>query len=117
MAVKPYKDKEFKAFISAIDEGQVGHWVEIARALNVSDETILKWKQLPEAQEAIQRGIDHALQAMQQAGGRDWKMWESKLKMFGVNPATKVEATISDPRQKIIDKYMSGKDASEASEA
>lgn len=114
--MEPYKDKEFKAFITAIDEGQVGHWVEIARALNVSDETILKWKKLPEAQAAIQRGIDHALMCMQQAGARDWKMWEAKLKMLGLNPATKIEATIDDPRTKILGKYMEGEDAREIKE-
>ena len=57
----PYKKKEYKAFVSAISEGNVGHWVEIARALNVSDDTITAWKKLPEAQEAIQKGINESL--------------------------------------------------------
>ena len=115
MAVQPYKDKEYAAFIQAIDTGQVGHWVEIARALNVSDETILKWKKLPEAQAAIQKGIDHALQCMQQAGSRDWHMWEAKLKMLGVNPATNVNLNV-DPRAGILDKYGLG-DAGKTEEA
>jgi hypothetical protein len=117
MAVQPYKDKEFKAFIQAIDDGQVGHWVEIARALNVSDETILKWKQLPEAQAAIQRGIDHALKCMQQAGSRDWKMWEAKLKMLGLNPASKLDINLNDPRKKILEKYLGEDDAGQTEEA
>lgn len=115
MTEAPYKKKEFEAFIAAIDEGQVGHWLEIANALNVDKNTILEWKKLPEAQAAIQRGIDHALQCMQQAGSRDWKMWEAKLKMLGINPATKIDATIDDPRSKILGKYM-GEDVRETEE-
>lgn len=102
------KKKEFEAFIKAIDESNVGHWVEIARALNVTDDTIVAWKKLPEAQEAIQRGIVRALKGMETAGAKDWKMYEAKLKMFGINPATRIEATIDDPRNKILDKYMGG---------
>ena len=113
----PYKQKEFKAFIKAIDEGQVGHWIEIANALGVDKNTILAWKMIPEAQEAIQRGIDHALQCMQQAGARDWKMWEAKLKMLGVNPATKIEAVIDDPRRLILDKYMGESNVGQTPEA
>lgn len=113
----PYKKKEFDAFIKAIDEGQIGHWVEIARALNVDDDTITAWKKLPEAQDAIQRGIDHALKCMQQAGARDWKMWETKLKMLGINPATKIDANVNDPRTEILNKYLGSKDAGETKEA
>ena len=117
MTVQPYKYKEYKAFIAAIDAGQVAHWVEIARALNVSDETIIKWKKLPEAQDAIQRGIDHALQCMQQAGARDWKMWESKLKMLGLNPATNINIKSADPREAILKKYLGGDDDAGETEA
>ncbi len=112
------KKKEYQAFIKAIDKGQVGHWVEVARALNVNEDTILAWKKLPEAQEAIQKGIDYALQCMQQAGARDWHMWEAKLKMFGINPATKIDATIDDGRMATLAKYGLGEDdAGKASEA
>lgn len=111
-----YKDKEFEAFISAIDSGQAGHWVEIARALNISEDTVVKWKKEPEAQVAIQKSIDNALRTMQEVGFKDWRMWETKLKMLGVNPATKIEAIIDDPRSKILDKYMGGNRAGEAQE-
>lgn len=117
MATDPYKRKEYEAFIKAINESQVGHWVEIARALNVDDNTITAWKKLPEAQDAIQKGIDYALQCMQQAGGRDWKMWESKLKMLGVNPVQKIEATVDDSRKDILKKYMGEADAGKTKEA
>ena len=33
-------------------------------------------------------------------------MYEAKLKMFGINPATKIEAKINDPRNSILDKYL-----------
>lgn len=114
--LQPYKKNEFKAFLKAINEGQVGHWVEIARALNVTEDTITAWKQLPEAQEAIQNGIDHALQCMQQAGARDWRMWEAKLKMLGVNPAINVKVTAEDPRNKILNEYMGSDDAGKTEE-
>lgn len=111
-----YKPKEYKAFIKLIDEGQVAHWVEMARALNVDEDTITAWKKLPEAQEAIQRGIDYALQCMQQAGARDWRMWEAKLKMLGINPPQKIEADVNDARKSILEKYGLGEGDDNASE-
>lgn len=113
----PYKKKEYKAFIAAISEGQVGHWVEIARALSVSDDTITAWKKLPEAQVAIQKGINNALEGMKEAGAKDWRMYEAKLKMLGINPATKIEATVDDPRKEILNKYLGGEDVRETQEA
>jgi hypothetical protein len=111
------KKAEFDAFIKAINEGQVGHWIEIANALNVTDDTITAWKKLPEAQEAIKKGIDHALQCMQQAGARDWRMWESKLKMLGLNPASNVNVKVDDPRTEILRKYLGEDDAGKTKEA
>lgn len=102
MATDPYKKKEFEAFIKTISEGQVAHWLEIAGALGIDKNTVTAWKNLPEAQDAIQRGIDHALQCMEQAGGRDWKMWESKLKMLGVNPANKTELQLTSPARGVL---------------
>lgn len=111
------KKTEYKAFIKHLKYGSAAHWVEIAKALNVDNDTITAWKKLPEAQMAIQEGIDQAIMAMEQAGRKDWRMWEAKLKMFGVNPPQKIEAVIDDPRQKILGQYMGGKDAREAEEA
>lgn len=113
---QPYKKKEYQAFVKAISEDQIGHWVEIARALNVDNDTITAWKKLPEAQAAIQAGIDHAMKCMQQAGSRDWKMWEAKLKMLGVNPATKVDVSVNDPRKEILSKYMGESDVGKTQE-
>lgn len=100
-----YKKNEFKKFIKTIEDGQAGHWVDIAEALGVDKNTISEWKKTPEAQEAILKGIDHALACMQQAGARDWRMWEAKLKMLGINPASKVEVKVNDPLDKILGKF------------
>lgn len=118
MPKEPYKKKEFEAFIKTIHQGQVGHWVEIAKALNVDNDTIGAWKKLPEAQEAIQKGIDHALDRMQESGAKDWKMWESKLKMFGINPATKAEVELSSPARGVLEAagLMEGKGGRETTE-
>lgn len=109
-----YKKHEFKAFIKALKFGSIAHWVDIARVLNVDEDTITAWKELPEAQQAIQEGIDRALASMEQAGQKDWHMWEAKLKMFGINPATKIEADINDPRKEILEKYFRGENAGQA---
>lgn len=77
-----YKQKEFALFIKTIRAGQVGHWVEIAKAIGVSQDTIMDWKKLPEAQEAIKQGIDHALSQMEVSGRKDWRMWNEKAKML-----------------------------------
>lgn len=100
-----YKGKEFKAFIKTLKWGSTAHWIEIANALGVDKNTITAWKELPEAQEAIQEGIDRALASMEQSGQKDWHMWEAKLKMLGINPATKIDANINDPRQAILRRY------------
>lgn len=101
-----YKDNEFRAFIDTIEAGQQGHWIDIAQALSVDKNTITEWKKTPEAQEALRKGINHALQCMQQAGSRDWRMWETKLKMMGIvtKPNISVELQ-TDPREAILDKY------------
>jgi len=106
-----YKKEEYAAFIKLLSEDQVGHWSEIARALNVDNDTITYWRTLPEAQEAIKKGIDYALRCMQQAGARDWRMWESKLKMLGVAPPDKLEISgdSDNPIELILNKYGKGK--------
>src|SRR3990167_49114 len=76
------KRKEFEAFLGIIKNGQASHWVDIARTLGVSKDTITDWKKLPEAKQAISDGITHAVEQMQTVGKRDWRMWESKHKML-----------------------------------
>jgi hypothetical protein len=100
MARKPHrKDEEFEEFIKILegDESEQGgntvvaHWREIAESLGINKDTITKWKDDPRAIEARKKGIREALFKMQYAGAKDWKMWESKLKMLGVSPIEKSE--------------------------
>lgn len=111
------KTEQFEAFLKAIEESVMPHWVDIARALNVEEDTITAWKKRPEAQLAIKKGIEHALKCMEQAGARDWRMWEKKLKLLGVDAPDKVEANLRiDPRSEILKRYGL-KDAGETEEA
>lgn len=113
-----YKDIEFKEFIKEIEEGSIAHWQEIAEALSVDEDTITRWKKMPEAIEAQKKGISNALAGMQKAGAKDWRMYEAKLKMLGINPAIKVDARLTDNRKQILDKYGLGEDgATETEEA
>ena len=87
------KKEEFSAFIGMLKDGTVAHWQDIASALDVDNDTITAWKKLPEARVAIKKGIYYALAGMEKAGGKDWRMWESKLKMLGIVPKEKVDVT------------------------
>lgn len=87
-----YKKVTFEKFITLFQEPTViAHWKEIAEALGVNKNTITRWSKHPLAIEARQKGIDEALFKMQYAGAKDWKMWESKLKMLGLAPIDKSE--------------------------
>lgn len=100
-----YKEVEFQEFIREIEEGSIAHWQEIAEALGVEEDTITRWKKTPEAVEARRKGIANALSGMQKAGLKDWRMWEAKLKMLGINPPQKLDASLRvDDRKKILDK-------------
>lgn len=111
------KDKDkFREFIKTLKEEQVRHWVEVATAVGVSEATISHWKRLPEAQKHIELAVINTIENMESAGRKDWRMWESKLKMLGVNPATKIKAEIEDPRKEILDKYLGDGNAGETKE-
>lgn len=113
-----YKDVEFAEFIKEIENGSIGHWQEIAEALDVDPDTITKWKKTPEAIEARRKGIAKALAGMEKAGMKDWRMWAEKLKMLGVNPTDKVEVKVTDVRKAVLSKYgLEGDDVGQAKEA
>ncbi len=113
-----YKDIEFAEFIKEIEEGSIAHWQEIAEALGVDADTITKWKSMPEAIEARKKGISNTIASMTKAGTRDWRMYEAKLKMLGINPPQKIEGEIKDSRKEILGKYgLEGEDAGQAKEA
>ena len=101
-----YKDAEFKAFLRLINKGQVKHWAQIADALNIDKNTVLRWKKLPEAQKAIAEGISTALDCMEQAGRYDWRMWEAKLKMLGITQKVDLRAEVRiNPVNEILKRY------------
>jgi trans-2-enoyl-CoA reductase len=94
----PYKKEEYQAFIKNISEGNVSYWSKIAEALNVENDTITRWKKLPEAQAAIQKGIDKCLKEMETSGSKDWRMWHEKLKILNVQATQKLDLTSKGER-------------------
>ena len=115
--IGPQDKDKFRDFIKALKEDQVRHWVELATAANVSEATISRWKQLPEARKHLDLAVINTIENMENAGKKDWRMWADKLKMLGVNPPQKVEAEINDVRKEILDKYMGVDDAGQTKEA
>lgn len=89
----PNKKEEFEKFLELIGRHSVGHWVQIAKALNVNVDTITEWKKHPLAQKLIRDELDRVLEGMEKAGTKDWKMWESKAKMLGISPIEKADIT------------------------
>ena len=87
------KKAEFEEFIKILEGNIVDHWINIADAIGVDKDTITEWKKHPRAKEAIQNGVKRALEGMEKAGDKDWRMWESKLKMLGVSPLEKKDIT------------------------
>ncbi len=113
------KDKDkFRAFIKTLKEEQVRHWVEVATAVGVSEATISRWKRLPEAQHHIQLAVINTIENMESAGKKDWRMWEAKLKLLGVNPPQRIEGKvkIEDPVRVVLDRFglEGSKDAGQA---
>jgi hypothetical protein len=83
--------------------------------LGVDRDTIAKWKKHPLAQKAIRDGIEKAFEGMQKAGGNDWRMWESKLKMLGVSPVEKADVTSGGEKITVIEKvYPPAKNGSKS---
>lgn len=116
--MKTKDEDKFREFIKSLKEDGVRHWVELATAANVSEATISRWKQLPEARKHLDLAVINTIENMETAGKKDWRMWSDKLKMLGVNPPQKVEAKIEDPRLEILNKYGLGdKGAGEATQA
>lgn len=102
----PYKGEEFEAFIGALEDGTAAHWENIAEALGVHPNTIAGWRKHPRAIEATRKGLAHALKQMEESGSRDWRMWQERLKMLGINPANKTEVKLpDDPTNLLLKKY------------
>lgn len=85
----PYKDWEFEKFLKMISAGNITRWYLIARALNVSEKTLRRWRTHPRAQKAVVEAIEGAWDGMEKAGRNDWRMYQAKLAMLGVIPEDK----------------------------
>lgn len=101
------KKSEFNVFLRLIKDGQVAHWVDIARVLGVENATISIWKQLPEAQQAIAEGISRAVAEMERVGAKDWRMWHEKYKMLAGREDT--QTTQVNFIMAVLNKYGGGK--------
>lgn len=99
-----YKTMEFEAFLKQIGSGSIRNWSILAEALGVDRHTIIRWKQHPMAQAAINAGIEEALRKMTETGGADWKMWREQAKMLGVKDKQVVENDASDEVKNVLDK-------------
>ena len=91
--IRPYKEDEYRAFVKTLESGAVSYWSKIAEALGVDKDTITSWKKLPEAREAIQKGIEKCLNNMETSGKRDWRMWQERLKILNIVATEKHDVT------------------------
>ena len=92
------KIEEFEAFLKYLEEGTAAHWVQVAEALGVDKDTITEWRKHPKAQKAIKDGIKYAMEQMETAGKRDWRMWEVKLKLLDVQAVDRADITSAGER-------------------
>lgn len=93
LAIKKAKDKvKFAAFIKLLkSKKKWPNWHVVATAMGVSERTIRNWNKLPEARKARAKGIDYALEKMEESGGGDWRMWEALAKIRGAREITRHE--------------------------
>lgn len=110
--LEPYQEAKFEAFLGLIKNDGAKNWTAIAKALDVHPNTITAWKRHPEAQQAIADEVKRSLEQMEKVGTKDWRMWESKLKILGVNPAQVVENKVKfdDPVRVLLAKFELGQD-------
>ena len=99
---KIYKNAQFKKFIKSLSSSSIPHWSNIAEAIGVSNDTITRWKDLPEAQKAIQEGIDYAMAQMERSGKSDWRMWKEKLAMLKVAATERVDVTSGGEKLELV---------------
>lgn len=107
---QPYNEMAFEGFLKAIGHGNIKNWSVLAEALNVSRTTILRWKQHPLAQDAINTAVSEAIKGMIESGKDDWRMHRELLKIFGVRDVTTLEHEAGETVTELLDKIDSGYD-------
>lgn len=77
------KAPEFQAFLDMVESDKVPEtWELVATAIGVHQNTITNWRKTPEFQKALAKGIHNAMERMERAGGRDWRMWREKIALL-----------------------------------
>lgn len=105
MSDSPVLDEiTFSEFLQLLENRPVNSaWVAIATALGVSRVTLRKWRQMPEAKEAIARGIRNSIDKMVETGADDWRMWREHLKILGVKEETTTKHEIGEGVTEMLD--------------
>lgn len=106
----PYLELEYKKFIQTVKNGEIpDHWELLAETLGVNQKTIARWRKMPEFANAINHGLDEALQKMKETGGKDWRQWRERVAILSrekskdsgvVINAEKVVAILGNQTQK-----------------
>lgn len=108
----PRQEKEnitFAEFLTIIKDKPVGSsWKLLAEVLGVSPQTIYNWKKLPEAREALAKGIQNSIDKMIETGSNDWRMWREHLKMLGVKDETTTRHELGEGVEEILDALEAG---------
>lgn len=99
----PYEELAFSEFIKHIGNANLRNWSIVAEALGVSRATIWRWRQTPEAQEALASAIEENLREMEIDGKGDWRMRREKLKMLGVRDVTTLEHEAGESVKSLLD--------------
>ena len=100
--VEPYKGVEFEKFLELIGNENIQNWTIMAQVLGVGRETIVRWKQHPQAKQAIGEAINNSMKNMERSGARDWRMHREKLKMLGVEDNTNIDIKSDGEEIKLV---------------
>lgn len=101
---KPYNEMEFEEFLKAIGNGNIKNWSILAETLNVSRNTLIRWKNHPLAQNALNTAVSEAMAAMQTVGKDDWRMHREVMKILGVKDKSTLEHEVGESVTEVLDK-------------
>lgn len=102
-AIRPYKEMEFEEFLTSIGEGKIKNWTVLAEALGVDRDTLLKWRQHPKAQAALNNAINESMNQMELVGKDDWRMWRERSKILGVKDKSTLEHEVGEGVTELLD--------------
>lgn len=108
---KPYNEMEFEEFLKAIGHGNIKNWSILAETLGVSRITLLRWKNHPLAQNALNTAVSEAMAAMQTVGKDDWRMHREVMKILGVKDKSTLEHEVGESVTEVLDKLETNYEA------